>query len=95
MAGYAERRGRPYQGPDEVKLDPRFWGDGAQTVCVLFHHRALDRVRGTRLDAPEVGIYQVHDGRVVRSQMFHADSAAVARFLADAGAAPTSTAEES
>ena len=79
----------PYQGPDEVKLDPQFWGDGAGTVCVLFRHRAVDPRRGVRLDAPEVSIYQVRDGRVARSQMFHADSAAVAQFLADAAAAAT------
>lgn len=79
----------PYQGPDEIKLDPRFWGDGAGTVCVLFRHRAVDAKRGVRLDAPEVSIYQVRDGQVARSQMFHADSAAVAQFLADAAAAAT------
>jgi ketosteroid isomerase-like protein len=77
----------PYQGPDEVKLDAQYWGDGAATVCVLFRHRAVDPNRAVRLDAPEVGIYQVQDGRVARSQMFHADSAAVAQFLADAAAA--------
>lgn len=77
----------PYQGPDEIKLDPHFWGDGAGTVCVLFRHRAVDPMRGVRLDAPEVSIYQVQDGRVARSQMFHADSAAVAQFLHEAQSA--------
>src|SRR5262249_48788025 len=65
------------QGPGERVLGARFWGDGAGTVCVLFRHRAVDPVGGGRFDAPEVGIYQVRDERVVRSQMFHADSAAV------------------
>ncbi|MGH3557449.1 MAG: nuclear transport factor 2 family protein [Mycobacterium sp.] len=74
----------PYQGPEELKLDPQFWGDGAGTVCVLFHHRAFDPIRSVRLDALEVSIYQIRDGRVARSQMFHADSAAVAQFLHDA-----------
>ena len=73
------------QGPGERVLGARFWGDGAGTVCVLFRHRAVDPVGGARFDAPEVGIYQVRDERVVRSQMFHADSAAVLRFLLDAG----------
>ena len=77
----------PYQGPDEVRLDAQFWGDGAGNVCVLFRHRAVDPRRGVRLDAPEVSMYQVRDGRVARSQMFHADSAKVAQFLADAAAA--------
>jgi hypothetical protein len=31
---------------------------------------------------------------VVRSQMFHADSAAVARFLTDAGSVPSTTTDE-
>jgi ketosteroid isomerase-like protein len=76
-----------YQGPDEIKLDPTFWADDSGTVCALFRHRAVDRARGVRLDLPEVGVYHVRDGKVVRSQMFHADSAAVAQFLTDARAA--------
>lgn len=70
-----------YQGPGEVMLDPTFWSDDAGTVCAVFRHRAVDRARGLCLDAPEVGIYHVRDGKVVRSQMFHADSAVVAQFL--------------
>jgi uncharacterized protein len=77
----------PYQGPDEIKLDARFWGDGAGKVCVLFRHRAFDHVRNVRVDEPEVSIYEVADGKVLRSRMFHADSAAIARFLRDAGSA--------
>jgi ketosteroid isomerase-like protein len=69
------------QGAEEARLDARFWGDGAGTVCAVFRHRAVDPVSGARFDAPEVGIYQVRDQRVVRSQMFHADSAAVVEFL--------------
>jgi uncharacterized protein len=72
-----------YQGPDEVALDPTFFSDNAGMVCAVFRHRAADRARGLRLDAPEVGIYHVRDGKVVCSQMFHADSAVVAQFLAD------------
>jgi uncharacterized protein len=74
----------PYQGLDEIKLDPQLWGDGAGTVCVLLRHRAVDPRRRVRLDLPEVGIYHVRRGRVARSQMFHADSSAVAEFLSDA-----------
>ena len=71
------------QGPEEVPLAAQFWDDGAGTVCVLFRHRAANPLSGSRFDAPEVGIYQVRDEEVVRSQMFHADSEAVARFLRD------------
>ena len=74
----------PFQGSGETRLDARVWGDGAGTVSALFRHRAVDPARGEQLDAPEVSIYQLRDGRIVRSQMFHADSAAVARFLRDA-----------
>jgi uncharacterized protein len=73
------------QGPDEIPLHAHFWSDGAGTVCVLFRHRAVAPAGGERFDAPEVSIYQVRDDRVVRSQMFHADSAAVVRFLGDVG----------
>jgi ketosteroid isomerase-like protein len=73
------------QGPQEIPLDAQFWGDGAETVCVLFRHRAFDPAGGARFDAPEVGIYRVRGERVARSQMFHADSAAVVRFLRNLG----------
>jgi uncharacterized protein len=69
------------QGPEEARLDAHFWDDGAGTVCALFRHKGLDRASGARFDAPEVGIYRVRDNRVARSQMFHADSAAVVAFL--------------
>jgi ketosteroid isomerase-like protein len=86
-AGHAEAFMRAWgglQGPEESRLDARLWGDGAGTVCAVFHHRARDRVSGNRFDAPEVGIYRIRDGRVAASQMFHADSAAVIRFLSKA-----------
>ena len=73
------------QGPVERALGGQLWDDGAGTVCVLFRHRAVDPVRGARFDALEVGIYQIREERIVRSQMFHADSAAVRGFLLDTG----------
>jgi ketosteroid isomerase-like protein len=74
----------PHQGPDEIRLDASVWGDGAGNVCALFRHRAIDSATGARIDAPEVSIYRVRNGRIVHAQMFHADSAAVARFLTEA-----------
>jgi uncharacterized protein len=73
------------QGPKESQLDAQFFGDGAGTVCAVFRHRARDAATGAQFDAPEVGVYQVREGRVARSQMFHADSAAVVAFLTNAG----------
>ena len=46
------------------------------------------------LDAPEVSVYHVRDGKVVQSQMFHADSSAVAQFLTDAQSAAAAAIEE-
>jgi uncharacterized protein len=69
------------QGPEEARLDAQFFADGAGTVCAVFRHRAVDPVSGARFDGPEVGVYQVRGERVARSQMFHADSAAVVDFL--------------
>lgn len=67
-----------------MRLHPRFCEDGTGTVTVLFRHRAVDHARKEHLDAAEVGVYQVRGGRITCTQMFHADSAAVARFLRDA-----------
>jgi ketosteroid isomerase-like protein len=72
------------QGPQEARLDAQFFRDGEGTVCALFRHRAVDPVSGARFDAPEVGIYRIRNHRIVRSQMFHADSAAVVAFLSNA-----------
>jgi ketosteroid isomerase-like protein len=69
------------QDHETCSMDPHFWGDGCGTVCALFRHRAVDPASGDRFDAPEVGIYRVRAGRVVHSQMFHADSGAVLAFL--------------
>ena len=70
------------QGPAESRLEARFCGD-AGTVCAVFRHKAVDPLSGKRFDAPQVGVYRVRDGRVTNSEMFHADSAAVQRFLED------------
>lgn len=69
------------QSAEDARLDAQFFADGAGTVCAVFRHRAVDPVSGARFDAPEVGVYHVRDQRVVRTQMFHADSAAVVEFL--------------
>jgi uncharacterized protein len=80
VAGFMHAWG-DLQGAEEVRLDAQFFADGAGTVCAVFRHRAVDPASGARFDAPEVGVYQVRGDRVVRSQMFHADSAAVVEYL--------------
>ena len=78
----------PLQSPAEYRLDATFLEGEDDTVGAVFRLRAVDDQHGERLDAPEVGIYKVRDGKVVRSQMFHADSAAVLDFL-ERAAQPT------
>jgi uncharacterized protein len=70
-----------HQPGEQARLDPSFLSGADGTVVVLFTHRAVDQHCGRRLAEPEVSVYRVREGRVVRSQMFHADSAAVAGFL--------------
>ncbi len=77
------------QGAEEARLDAQFFADGAGTVCAVFRHRAVDPESGARFDAPEVGVDQVRGQQVVRSQMFHADSAAVVEFLNEVGDEPS------
>jgi ketosteroid isomerase-like protein len=77
---FVEAWGR-YQTRAEVRMDPRFAAGDDGVVTVVFRHRAADPRRGERLDEPEVSVYEVRDGRIVRSQMFHADPSALARFL--------------
>jgi uncharacterized protein len=69
------------QTADESRLEPTFLEGEEGTVGVVFRHRANDPEHDSRLDSTEVSIYSISAGRVVRSQMFHADSAAVVEFL--------------
>ncbi len=57
-------------------------GDGA--VVAVFRHRAVDPGTGQRLDEAETALYRVRDGKIVRSQMLHYDTAALLGFLARA-----------
>jgi ketosteroid isomerase-like protein len=79
-AGWLEAWGQ-LQTPDEYRLDATFLEGEGDTVGAVFRHRAVDSEHGERFDAPEVGIYQIRAGKIVRSQMFHADSADVLDFL--------------
>jgi ketosteroid isomerase-like protein len=72
-----------FQTDSERRLEAVFIDGEGDTVAAVFRHKAVDPDSGRRLDAPEVGIYQVRDGKVVRSQMFHADTAALLCFLAE------------
>jgi ketosteroid isomerase-like protein len=73
-----------FQTAAEHQLEARFIEGSGDTVAVVFRHRAVDPNSGRRVDAPEVGIYEVRGGKIARSQMFHADTAALLRFLYEA-----------
>ena len=57
----------------KLKIRHHFQRLRCRHECVLFRHGAVDPKRGARLDAPEVSVYHVRDGKVLRSQMFHAE----------------------
>jgi ketosteroid isomerase-like protein len=71
----------PLQVGADARMDAEFLAGADGTVVVLFTHRATDPACGTRLVEPEVSVYRLAGEKVVRSQMFHADPAAVAGFL--------------
>jgi uncharacterized protein len=75
----------PFQGASEQLLDPTFLEGQDGTVSVLFRHRAVDHERGEHLDAAEVGVYSLRAGKIIRSQMFHENTAALLRFLSESG----------
>lgn len=54
-------------------------GDGS--VMVRFRHQARSVTSGASLDNPEMGVYEVRDGLVVRAQMFHFEPQALTTFL--------------
>lgn len=75
----------PYQTPTEYGLRADLVGGEDGAVVAAFRHRAVDPGTGLELDEAEVALYRVRDDKVVRSQMFHYDTAALLRFLDSAG----------
>lgn len=67
----------------ERSMDPRVVAANDREVVVLYRQRALDPA-GERFDASVIGLYEVHDGKFARAQMFHFDTAAVVKFLTKA-----------
>lgn len=74
----------PLQPTDaERRMDPRVVAATEREVVVLYRQRAVGP-GGERLDGPVVGLYEVRDGKLIRAQMFHYDTAAIVGFLATA-----------
>jgi uncharacterized protein len=67
------------QSNDDRKLEPQFLADGDH-VIVLWRQRGIS-ADGEAFDMPVVSVYQMKDGRVADSRMFHFDTTAVVRFL--------------
>jgi ketosteroid isomerase-like protein len=70
------------QTPAERKLDAQFL-DAGDYVVVLWRQKGKV-ANGGKFDMPVVSVYKMRDGKVVESQMFHADSFAVRAFLESA-----------
>ena len=64
----------------ERRMDARIVATSKNEVVALYQQRAVGP-NGERLDNPCIGLYEVRDGKLVRAQMFHYDTAAIADFL--------------
>jgi ketosteroid isomerase-like protein len=67
-------------------MDPRVVVSEGDEVVVLYTMRAL-APDGERFESPVLGLYEVRDGKFLRAQMFHYDTAAIKAFLERAAGA--------
>jgi ketosteroid isomerase-like protein len=74
----------PLQPEEERKLDAAFI-DAGDHVLARWRLRARATDGSGTLNMPMVGIYELRDGKLVGAQMFYSDTAAVLRFLENAG----------
>jgi ketosteroid isomerase-like protein len=71
----------------EREMDQRVVAARGGEVVVEYRLRAL-APSGERFDAPVLGLYRLRDGKLIRAQMFHFDTAAILGFLQRAGRRP-------
>jgi ketosteroid isomerase-like protein len=64
----------------ERRLDPRVVAASGTEVVVLWQQRGVDAT-GRRFECPVLGLYQIHEGKLIRAQMFYFDTTATADFL--------------
>jgi hypothetical protein len=64
----------------ERALDAVFL-DAGDYVVALWRQRGLVASSGRKLDLPAVSVYKMRGGKIVESQMFHADTFAILQFL--------------
>ena len=61
--------------------DPEEFIFGSDDHVVALWRLKASGKDGQRLDLPAISLFQLHDQKVVRLQMFHYDTAAIGRFL--------------
>lgn len=64
----------------ERALDLRVVASAGDEVVGLWRQRGVSP-RGERFDGEVLGLYRFRDGKLERAQMFHFDTAALARYL--------------
>lgn len=64
----------------ERQMDPRVIGADDHQVVILYHQRGVSP-SGERFDGEVIGLYELHDFKLARAQMFYFDEAALAHFL--------------
>ena len=69
----------PFQSGAERNLQPQVL-DVGEYIVVLWRHKAA-KPDGEKIELPAVSVYKMRAGRIVESQMFHSDTAALLRFL--------------
>ena len=81
----------PLQPTDkERRMDPRVAATNGDEVTVLYTTRAV-APDGERFESPVLALYEMRDGKLVRAQMFHYDTAAILAFLERAARAGQAT----
>jgi uncharacterized protein len=68
------------QSSAERKMDAVFF-NAEDYVIVLWQLRGRSTSSGRKLDLPVVSVYKMRDGKIVKSQMFYADTVAILQFL--------------
>jgi ketosteroid isomerase-like protein len=71
-----------FQTGSTRRLDPLIIAQG-EHVAVLWRHRVANPDTGASLDLPALSVFRLRDARIVESRMFHFDTTALLRFLAD------------
>jgi ketosteroid isomerase-like protein len=72
---------QPLQPTDaERAMSARVVASRGAEVVVLWRQRGRSAA-GNTLDSEVLGLYELHNGKLLRAQMFHYDGAAVAAFL--------------